>query len=77
MGIRTILIVLALWGLYWVFRNILNKKEKSKLNKPPEDMVQCHYCDDHLPISEAVKHVDEYYCCEQHLQKYLKNNEKN
>jgi len=69
MGIRTILILLALWGVYWIIRNLLNKKRIDHNERIAEDMIECHFCGTHLPLSEALEQAGEYYCCQQHLEK--------
>lgn len=33
----------------------------------PEVMVQCHYCQLHLPQSESIPHDGRFYCCKEHL----------
>ena len=38
------------------------KKEPDKIGR----MVRCHYCDLHIPETEAIRGRDGWYCSEEH-----------
>ncbi len=69
MGIRLILLAVALWLLFTIIRRL--KKQRSKdTNKTQAshsvDMVACHRCGVHLPQNEAICLDGHYYCCDKH-----------
>jgi uncharacterized protein len=71
MGLRTLLLGLALWGLYLIVRHLL--RERRRLKAKPDapkavDSVQCAHCGLHLPREEALQHDEHYYCCRAHLE---------
>ena len=66
MGIRTIIIIIAVYGLYWIIRKLLNNNNNKRKIEEVEDMIECNYCGTHLPISDAIERDNKYYCCEQH-----------
>ncbi len=76
MGIRTIIIIAALYGLYWIIRNILNSKANIETKKAHEDMVECKVCGVHLPVSKALEYNENNFCCEQHKDIEHPKNEK-
>jgi uncharacterized protein len=71
MGLRTILIALALWGIFLIGRHFW-RQNRQKVNKSHQiksvDSVQCAYCGLHLPKTEAISKDDNYYCSKAHLQ---------
>ena len=70
MGIRLLFLLLALaviWMIvrfYWNARRLPKVKPTEKLKA--DDMVSCHKCGLHIPIGEAVKSSDQWYCCQEH-----------
>jgi uncharacterized protein len=77
MGLRTLLIVLALWGIYLIGRHFW-RQNRQKVSKSQQvksvDSVQCAYCGLHLPKTEAISKDDIYYCSKAHLQAAKKQN---
>jgi uncharacterized protein len=70
MGLRTILFVLAIWGLYLIVRHLLRERKRlqAKPGKPKAvDSVQCAHCGLHLPREEAVQRGEQFYCSQAHL----------
>jgi uncharacterized protein len=70
MGLRTLLLGLALWGLYLIVRHLV--RERRKLQAKPStskavDSVQCAHCGLHLPREEALQRGKHFYCCQAHL----------
>lgn len=70
MGLRYLLLGLALWGLYLIIRHLIRQK-RIQQQKPTQsksvDSVQCAHCGLHLPRSEAVSRGDRFYCSQAHL----------
>ena len=71
MGLRLLVLALALWIVYVFLRRILRarKDAASKNSSPPAvNMVRCDYCGTHLPAPEAVPGNGKRYCCPAHRQ---------
>ena len=71
MGLRTILLGLALWGIFLIVRHLIRERRRlqAKPGKPKAvDSVQCAYCGLHLPREEALQRGEHYYCCQAHLE---------
>ncbi len=70
MGIRFLFLVLALAAIWMILRFYLKTaslpKEKPAVKLKTADMVSCHKCGLHLPVEEAVKSGDQWYCCQEH-----------
>ena len=67
--IRILILALAIWLIYRMFRNYQLRRQQEKNKQPPRvaNMVACANCGLHLPDSEAIKiSNDEYYCCQKH-----------
>ncbi|WP_199930329.1 PP0621 family protein [Sedimenticola thiotaurini] len=70
MGIRLILVLLTLWGLYIIVRGHLARRRKSASVKSPgssANTVKCKVCDTYLPEAEALQHEGEFFCSREHL----------
>ncbi len=76
MGIRTIIIIAALYGLYWVIRKILNNNDKTPNERETENMVECKFCGTHLPVSAAIEEGENFYCCQQHRENDVQKSKK-
>ncbi len=69
MGIRLLLIILALWALYIIVRRYLSRAKESdrrRENKAADNMVQCKVCNTYLPESEALTKDGVFFCSEAH-----------
>lgn len=69
MGLRLILVILALWLVFLIIRHLLRQSEKpqAKLtNKKEVDTVQCIHCGVHLPKDEAIYEEPDFYCSKEH-----------
>jgi len=72
-------------GIVWLglrFLKIYNQKKiEAQRNHQPQDdvsqesqqMVQCRYCNLHLPQNDAVKHESLWFCCHEHKKHFLDN----
>ncbi len=70
MGLRYLLLVLALWGLYLIIRHLLRQRREQRIrpaNPKSVDSVQCMHCGLHLPREEALRRGDHFYCSQAHL----------
>lgn len=70
MGIRLLLIILALGALYLVVRKYLVRARKTPVNRQKnvaENMVRCEVCGTFLPEREALKRGTLFYCSREHL----------
>jgi uncharacterized protein len=70
MGLRFLLVALALFGVFLIVRHFWRQNQKigGKTNQVKSvDSVQCAYCGLHLPKDEAVRDDSVYYCSKAHL----------
>lgn len=67
-------------GVVWLGIRLLKAFNRKKLesqqqtpqgNERPQQMVQCRYCNLHLPQNDAVKHESLWFCCHEHRQHFL------
>lgn len=71
-------------GLVWVGIRLLKAYNQKKLESQRKDeavqqqkstdseqMVQCRYCNLHLPQNGAVKHESLWFCCHEHRDHFL------
>ncbi|MBT8438961.1 MAG: hypothetical protein KJO91_04480 [Gammaproteobacteria bacterium] len=70
MGIRLLFLLLALAAIWMIVRYYWNTsrlpKEKPTEKLKADDMVSCHKCGLHIPVDEAVKSGNQWYCCQEH-----------
>ncbi len=71
MGLRYILLGLAMWGAYLIVRHLVRQRNNRQASQRPlaksVDSVQCARCGLHLPREEALRRGDDYFCCQAHL----------
>lgn len=64
--IRLLALVLIVW-LVWRFlnrRGLLGNTPQQRVIK--QTMVECSYCQTHVPREDAVEHQGSWYCCPEH-----------
>lgn len=67
MIVRLIVLTLLVWLGFRVYK-ILQKKSSDTASKAIiQDMVSCEKCGMHIPIDEALKANNKYYCSHDHL----------
>jgi len=44
-----------------------------KTSSDSEQMVQCRYCNLHLPQNDAIKHENLWFCCHEHRDHFLEH----
>ena len=67
LGIRTLIYALGIALIVWIL--LRRGRERSVTKKPGTkvgNMVRCARCGTYVPLSEAIKHGDSYYCCDAH-----------
>ncbi len=70
MGIRLILALLTLWGLYIIVRGYLARSRESAARKKPKiaaNTVKCGVCGTYLPEAEALQDQGQFFCSREHL----------
>lgn len=69
-----ILILLAIGLLlFLIFRNLLRKARSERQANPREEhMVRCQHCGLHLLPKEAVRKDQQYFCSQEHLEAFQK-----
>ncbi len=69
---RFLLILIAVTVLVLSIRMLLKKtvtkSETRQSNSEP--MVPCKQCNLHIPKSEAVRHAEQFFCCDAHYKKW-------
>jgi len=71
MGIRLLLVILALGALYILLRRYLVRARKTPVNRQKnvaENMVRCEVCGTFLPEGEALKRGSRFFCSREHLE---------
>ena len=69
MGIRFLLLAVAVWALFSLARRFLNRLKTPAEPQPDKssvEMVSCERCGLHLPQPEALLESGRYYCCREH-----------
>lgn len=78
MGIRYILLGIALWLLFTAVRkSIRQRKQRGKVaeSSHPVNMVACNHCGVHISQEEAIHKGKSYYCCIEHSRSSKKKEE--
>ncbi len=68
MGLRSLLLLLALGAGFWLFHN-WRRRLRSQHHRPPpgeQKMLRCARCGLHVPASEAVQRDGRDYCSADH-----------
>ena len=69
MIVKLIFLILGIWLALRIYQSLQNKKNKKISSVQSQDMVSCEACKIHLPIDNALKSGDKYYCSKGHLPK--------
>ncbi|MCG8487236.1 MAG: hypothetical protein MI756_07180 [Chromatiales bacterium] len=70
MGLKTILFVLAIWGIYLIVRHLVRQRstdQSATREVKSVESVKCAHCGLHLPKTEAVVKKGVYFCSKEHL----------
>lgn len=73
---RLIIFIAIVWAGIRLLKLYNQKKLEARQDAPKqqtesEQMVQCRYCNLHLPQKDAVKHESLWFCCKEHKQHFL------
>jgi uncharacterized protein len=69
MIVRLIIIALLIWLGFRIYNLIQKKSTDSHAKTITKDMVCCKRCGIHVPVNEAIKIADSYYCSNDHTPK--------
>ena len=69
MIVRFIVVALLVWLGFRVYRLWQKKSSDTASQAIIQDMVSCDKCGMHIPVSEALKVNNKYYCSHEHLPK--------
>jgi uncharacterized protein len=72
--LRLIFLLALLAVALLIVRKVIQAGRSSSEKRPPEkkpltDMVKCDYCGVHLPVNEAIKDGEHFYCSAEHKEK--------
>ena len=62
MIVKLIVLILLAWFCYQIYLAIQEKKKQKPPRIKSQDMVSCDKCGIHIPVSEALKKGDKYFC---------------
>ncbi|MDT8399563.1 MAG: PP0621 family protein [Pseudomonadales bacterium] len=78
--IRLLTFALVIWLLWGMVKNYQARKkathQHNKATAGKEKMVKCQQCSVHLPKTQAQRFQDNWFCSEQHKQRFLEAREK-
>lgn len=65
---KIFLLVIAAFVVYWYIKSYGRKIQKPDAPKSEgaEDMVRCAHCGVHLPKSESILSLGNYFCSDEH-----------
>jgi uncharacterized protein len=66
MIVRLIIIVLVIWLGFRLYNLIKKKSAGSQTKTITKDMVCCEKCGIHIPVNEATKLNNKFYCSPDH-----------
>ena len=69
MIVKLIVLLLLIWIGFRIYSLIQKKSSGSSTKTIVQDMVSCEKCGIHLPVDEALKIGDKYFCSKDHLPK--------
>jgi uncharacterized protein len=69
MIIKFIILIIVIWFGLRIYQKLQLKKLKKVAPAKSQDMVSCETCGIHLPVGEAIKNGDKYFCSRNHLPK--------
>lgn len=73
MGLRYLLLGLAIWAGLVIIRHLIRQRRLRHENPMPAksvNSVQCAYCGLHLPSGEALQQGNQFFCTREHQQAY-------
>ncbi|MDH5765720.1 MAG: PP0621 family protein [Gammaproteobacteria bacterium] len=70
MLIRNLFILIIILLAIWILRILIKKSStaQKQTSTDSKKMVQCKYCKVYLPLDDAIKTRNTYFCSQQHLE---------
>lgn len=73
MGLVRLLLFVALFvAAFWLWRRYIRPALRAQKQTPPSadprPMVRCAHCQTHVPLSQALKDGDRWFCSQAHLE---------
>ena len=69
MIVKIIILLIAIWFGLRIYRLYQAKNNAGTQAEHIQDMVSCDKCGIHIPVNEALKSGNKYYCSQGHLPK--------
>ena len=69
MIVKLFILIIIVWFGFRVYQALQIKKQDRHPSQKAQDMVSCETCGIHVPIEEALKDGDKYFCSKHHLPK--------
>ncbi len=69
MIVKLIILFIAIWFGIRIYRLLQTKNKAGSKPESIQDMVSCDQCGIHIPVNEAIKSGDKYFCSQDHLPK--------
>jgi len=69
MGLRYLLLGLAIWAGFHIIRHLYRQRRLSRQRPRPVktvESVECAHCGLRLPRDEAIRQGDDYFCSREH-----------
>ena len=66
MIIKLAILFIIVWAGLRIYHTIQNKKPEHRMEKITRDMVSCEKCGIHIPVNEATKLNNKFYCSPDH-----------
>jgi uncharacterized protein len=69
MIVKLVVLLVLIWLGFRLYNLIQKKPSNSSAKTIVQDMVCCEKCGIHIPVDEALKNGDKYFCSKDHLPK--------
>ena len=66
MVVKFILLMIFVWLGFRIYQTLQVKKQRKVTLEKSQDMVSCEKCGVHVPVNEATKLNNKFYCSPDH-----------
>jgi len=66
MVVKFILLMIFIWLGFRIYQTLQVKKQRKVTLEKSQDMVSCEKCGVHVPVNEATKLNNKFYCSPDH-----------
>ena len=66
MVVKFILLMIFVWLGFRIYQTLQVKKQRKVTLEKSQDMVSCEKCGIHIPVNEATKLNNKFYCSPDH-----------